>query len=491
MSSRTVARRFSLRGSALAGAAVLAVCQPGAAYAAGPGPVSLTTVGQVAAQDVPALPGSEPDTLVEPDVAVSPLDPAVAVAVAHDGRYPDGGAVGISYAWTGDGGAHWQHHPLPGVTLATGGATPWERASDPVVAFDTDGSVYVSVLVFDAGCDTGVAVSRSTDGGRTFGAPVLAHRSSTCQVSDDKNWLVVDTSASSPHRGRIYQFWSEFISDSEGNLLDVPQDLVWSDDHGATWSAPVATTPSPSFTQGSQPMLRRDGTIVNAYLDYGSAGAMERSEAQQARAAARSAATPSTAAVQVGGPNLVTRVSRDGGSTWSAGATVVQNVGQGPDNIRCCLPSGTADPVTDRLYLAWTGSDTTQVLVSRSGDGVHWSKPRQANPAGDAREAVNVDVATYAGVLAVSYGLTDGASSRQYVETSNNGRAFSAPLAVGPTSDYTYAARAGGIFPGDYIGTALRGGVLYAVWCVSGPPPTAGATYHQVEYAGTLRVSRR
>src|SRR5689334_6354054 len=91
MSSRTSARRVSLRGAALAGAVVLATFQPGAAYAAGPGPVALTTVGQVARQDVPALPGSEPDTLVEPDVAVSPLDPAVAVAVAHDGRYPDGG----------------------------------------------------------------------------------------------------------------------------------------------------------------------------------------------------------------------------------------------------------------------------------------------------------------------------------------------------------------------------------------------------------------
>ena len=75
-----------------------------------------------------------------------------------------------------------------------------------------------------------------------------------------------------------------------------------------------------------------------------------------------------------------------------------------------------------------------------------------------------MDIAAYRGVLAVSYGLTNGATAQQYVETSNDGRVFSAPLAVGPTSDYRYAAQAGGIFPGDYIGTALRDGVLYAVW---------------------------
>jgi len=49
-------------------------------------------VGQIDSQDIPPLPGSEPDTLVEPDVAVSPVNPMIAVAAAHDGRYPDGGA---------------------------------------------------------------------------------------------------------------------------------------------------------------------------------------------------------------------------------------------------------------------------------------------------------------------------------------------------------------------------------------------------------------
>jgi hypothetical protein len=163
-------------------------------------------VQQIDRQDIPPLPGSEPDTLVEPDVAVSPLDANIAVAAAHDGRYPDGGAVDISYAWTHDGGHTWHHAPVPGLTTSVGGV--WDRASDPVLAFGPDGSAYLSALVFDNGCASGVTVSRSTDGGHTFGAPMVVHRSNSCNYSDDKNFLVIDNGANSPHRGRLYQFWT-------------------------------------------------------------------------------------------------------------------------------------------------------------------------------------------------------------------------------------------------------------------------------------------
>ena len=110
--------------------------------------VSVLHVGLVTEQDVAAQPGSEPDTVVEPDVAVSPLNAKIAVAAAHDGRYPDGGAVGITYAWTHDGGATLAPRTCPGLTTSTGGPEPWVRASDPVVAFGPDGDVYISTLLF-------------------------------------------------------------------------------------------------------------------------------------------------------------------------------------------------------------------------------------------------------------------------------------------------------------------------------------------------------
>ena len=165
-------------------------------------PPSVLHVSQIDHQDIAPQPGSEPDTLVEPDVAVSPVNPLLAVAVAHDGRYPNGGAVDIGYAWTRDGGANWHHAPVPGLTKHSGGS--YDRASDPVVQYAADGVLYLSSLLFDTtSAKTAVAVSKSTDGGATWGPPVLAHASSTGNYSDDKNWLVIDNSPTSPHSGRI------------------------------------------------------------------------------------------------------------------------------------------------------------------------------------------------------------------------------------------------------------------------------------------------
>src|SRR4051794_12656758 len=105
---RTVRSVFGFAGGAacLAGSMALLLAQPAAAAPART--PSVLALAQVSREDVPAAPGSEPDTLVEPDIAASPSNPLVAVAVGHDGRYPDGGAVGITHAWTRDGGLTWR-----------------------------------------------------------------------------------------------------------------------------------------------------------------------------------------------------------------------------------------------------------------------------------------------------------------------------------------------------------------------------------------------
>jgi len=484
--------------AALAGALAVAAAPAGAVAAPSPSrPPSVTTVHQSAQQDVPALAGSEPDTLVEPDVAVSPRDDKVAVAVAHDGRYPDGGAVGISYSWTADGGQTWHAHPLPGVTSATGGASTWARASDPVAAYDAQGRAYVSTLIFNSGCDSAVAVSRSTDGGRTFAPPVLVHRSASCSVSDDKNWLVVDTASGSPHRGRLYQFWTPFLFGPFNNNPDgSPQAVAWSDDQGRTWTPPVAVSAPHANTQNSQPMLLRDGTIVDSYLDFGAQTAEEGPEAAQARHARvqppGSASRRARAAAQPEFPALVTRISRDGGRTWTDGGVITRDLGDGPPGIRCCLPSATSDPASGRMYAAWSGLDPRRLMLSTSRDGIHWAAARRINAdSGDAL-GVNVDLSAFNSVLGVSYGLTNpstggGRFARQLVTTTRDaGAHFTPPAVVGPRIEYAFAAQSRGIFPGDYIGTAMNGNVLYAVWCVSTRPPRAGATFHQVEYAATF-----
>ena len=446
---------------------------------------SVLHVGQIARQDVPARNGCEPDTLVEPDVAVSPFNSRVQVAVAHDCRFASGGALDISYAWTHDGGTHWHHAPLPKLTTVVGGA--WARASDPVVAFGADGSVYVSALVLGTGCNTGLTVSRSVNGGATFAPPVVVQKSSSCSYSDDKDWLTIDTQPSSPFYGRIYEFWTAFLASGS------PQVVRWSDDSGRHWSATHVVSAPHANSQNSQPMIQPDGAITDVYLDAGghsigdgprSAGPGERGGARQLPAAGS-------------GVSLISRISYDGGLTWHSQSLVARDIGGGPPGIRCCLPASTADPVTGRLYTVWEGNgpgSRDPVLLSWSANGRSWSPPRQVSPAGPATvQHVNVAVAAYGGKAFVSYGTRNTALDRgtfvqqQVSSSADGGASFGPPLSVGPRSNLTYAAVAGGKFPGDYIGASATATRLNLVWCVSSKPANPNAAYHQTLYSAVLR----
>jgi hypothetical protein len=452
-------------------------------------PPTVLHVGQIASQDIAPQPGSEPDTLVEPHVAVSPLNEHTAVAVAHDGRFPNGGAVDISYSWTRDGGGTWQHAPVPGLTKAVGGS--YDRASDPVVQFAADGTAYLSTLLFATppGCPSAVALSRSVDGGATWGPPVLVHSSTDCNFSDDKNWIVIDNSPTSPHFGRIYQFWTAFIGDAQGNFTS-PQVLRYSDDHGSTWSATIFVNPVDANTQDSQPMITANGTVVDTYQNFGAShvGGDKpiNGVAPPTRDSALLASTIALSAIS----------STDGGLTWGPEVTVTNGVGPGPFAVRCCLPAANIDHVTGRMYAVWEGAgpgNTSPVEMSTSTDGVTWS-PAQTVSQGDAPgiQNVNVTVAADHGEVFVSYGVrTDAASNGGFVQqklsfSGDGGASFAAPISLGPVSTLQYAARARGYFPGDYIGMALTSDRLYVVWCVSSPPPTP-APFHQVLFAGVLR----
>ncbi len=457
--------RLTLRTTAASATALLALAgiaaRPASAAAEAPSTTpTVVHVGQIAHEDIPPRLGSEPQTLVEPSVAVSPVDSNVAVAAAHDGRYASGGAVDISRAWTNDGGRTWSHGPMQGLTKAAGGV--WDRASDPVVAFGPNGDAYISVLVFDtASCASGVAVARSTDGGATFGTPVLAHSSTSCNYSDDKNWLVIDTQNASPHVGRLYQFWTAYIGRNGGGT----QVLRWSDDRGQHWSATTMVSGPRQSTQDSQPMIQPDGTITDAYNLFLSKTAP-----------------------------IVARTSTDGGATWSAAVVVNPNSGGNPANVRCCLPSGTADHATGHLYMVWEANTLQDaVMLSTSRDGRHWTAARQVSHGGATSQVINSAVTAYGGRVFISYGIRDLAVSngryvqQQVTSSYDGGVTFGAPLGLGPLSDLKYAAFAGGRFPGDYIGASATATTVVLVWCVSSQPASPTAKYDQTLYGAVLR----
>ena len=55
------------------------------------------------------------------------------VTAFQQGRFFDGGASDIGFATSTDGGAHWVHGSLPGVTVNSTPAGPYARASDASV----------------------------------------------------------------------------------------------------------------------------------------------------------------------------------------------------------------------------------------------------------------------------------------------------------------------------------------------------------------------
>jgi hypothetical protein len=196
------------------------------------------------------------------------------------------------------------------------------------------------------------------------------------------------------------------------------------------------------------------------------------------------------------GISLDAQTSVDGGKTWKHEVTITDGVGNGPVDVRCCLPAANIDHATGRMYAVWVGagpSDTDPVEMSTSLDGRTWSAPQtisQGDVAGI--QEVNVTVAADQGHVFVSYGTrtdpgNNGGFVQQKLSFSNDGGAtFADPIALGPVSALQWAAQAGGFFPGDYIGAAVSNNFLYLVWCVSSRPPTP-APFHQVLWSSTLR----
>src|SRR6059058_3219162 len=164
----------------------------------------------------PAAPDSiqdyvQPDTEIEPSIAVNPANPKNVVTVYQEGRIADGGDATNGFATSTDGGKTWKTGELPGLTTYPGQGGTFERASDAVVAFGPNNIVYANSLVFDfnknEGLRSGIAVNVSKDGGLHWGPPVLL-QDDVLGGLNDKNWIVVDNSdAPGHHLGRVYVVW--------------------------------------------------------------------------------------------------------------------------------------------------------------------------------------------------------------------------------------------------------------------------------------------
>src|SRR5947209_15662433 len=196
-------------------------------------------------------PTSNHKTEVEPDTFAFGN---TVVSAFQVGRFFDGGASNIGWATSTNGGETWTHGFLPSSTVFATPAGIYPRASDPSVAYDAKHKVWIISWLGIKNPATGpvdVLVSRSTDGGLTFGAPVVVNASGDF---NDKNWSVCDDSASSPFFGNCY---TEFDDFSKINRVQ----MSTSTDGGKTWG-PALTTPDKACVIGGQPLVQPNGTVI-------------------------------------------------------------------------------------------------------------------------------------------------------------------------------------------------------------------------------------
>ncbi|HWX80955.1 MAG TPA: sialidase family protein [Steroidobacteraceae bacterium] len=354
----------------------------------------------------------------ETTIAVNPSNPRNLVAGTNDYRVfntREGRNDGSGYAYTTyDGGHHWLNVQLPHLTFQTGATgllSDMDSAGDPAVAFGPHNTVYYANLVFSRlNNGSGVVVSKSTDGGRTWGEPSIVHTDGVdasgnpldTNYFNDKEWITVDQ-----HSGTVYVTWTSF------GLSDSPIQVSSSSDGGATWSAPVAVNPSSAFvpggitaySSGSNPQVNRRGDLFIAY------------ESAVCQSLACDQPTDHDA--------VIIATSRDGGRTFTNQEVAYDfdfpfNPDTGRDtltgeNFRInSFPQLTIDPVTGALYAAWSDDRDGQydpttgasiktngdVFIVTSRDGRHWS---QTYGVGTDADEVYPAIAAYGGQVAVSF----------------------------------------------------------------------------------------
>ncbi|HYL43557.1 MAG TPA: sialidase family protein [Ktedonobacteraceae bacterium] len=282
----------------------------------------------------------EPDTFAFGNTIVSAF---------QSGRFFDGGGSNIGFATSTNGGSTWTHGFLPSSTVFATPAGIYGRASDASVAYDAKHKVWLISWLGIKDPSVGpvdVLVSRSTDGGLTFGAPVVVNASGDF---NDKNWTTCDDTASSPFYGRCY---TEFDDASNVNRVQ----MSTSTNGGVKWGA-AKTTPDHTCVIGGQPLVQPNGTVIVPIDDCFETA-------------------------------ILSFKSTDGGNTWSRPVLAAQILNDGhPGGIRApTLPTAEIDK-SGRVYVVWSDCrfeaacsapiGTNDLLLISSADGTHWTLPKR------------------------------------------------------------------------------------------------------------------
>lgn len=286
-------------------------------------------------------------------IAANPNDSTQLVIAAADQNCESTQAAFSSQ----DMGASWRHVCLTSLSGFTG-------FGEPIVGFDAKGVAYAGGLQFDAGDPPyAVALSSSTDHGRTWGTPVEVI-GSLLGYSVFMPALTVDTSASSPYWNSLY------VATTQLDAFDNSQ--VWvsrSIDGGKTWaSGPVDSLQRfPVMDAYSSIGVSADGTIYITWLRCPSNG-------------------PSGDCGGSGAQVMVAS-SRDGAVTWNKPRRVVgttlapsdgcyfgclPNTFQPLSNIPVLAVGNGSTPAVFIAFYDWNGAQIQAKVISSKDGGMNW-----------------------------------------------------------------------------------------------------------------------
>jgi BNR repeat-like domain len=312
---------------------------------------------------VPAGATAYANAEVEPHLAINPSNPNHLVAAWQQDRLSDGGARGLATAVSVDGGTTWSRPQASPFSQCAGGV--FARVSDPWVAVSGSTVLQIGIAFTGAagavGARSAVLVSRSTDGGATWGPAVALVDDDGNRFFNDKESLTIDATDSR----YVYAVWDRLDPSEHGVTL-----LARSTDGGVSWSSAVTVYDPGAGRQtiGNVAVTTPDGVVHVFFTELGPV-----------------AGNP--AAIE--GSLAVIR-STDKGVTWSAPTRIAPLLAVGtrvPSQTSITVRAGevlgafAANPVDGTLYAAWqdarfTGGTHDAIVLARSADGGGtWSAP--------------------------------------------------------------------------------------------------------------------
>ncbi len=403
---------------------------------------------------------SQHKTEVEPDTYSFG---STIVATFQAGRfYSGGGSSNIGWATSTNNGSSWTNGFLSGITVYAGGT--YKRASDPSVAHDAAHHTWlISSLAMSVSnknvVGVAILISRSTDGGLTWGKPIVVAAAGP-NDNLDKEWIVCDETVSSPYYGHCYVEWDN--KNLKSRIL-----MSTSTDAGIRWGNAKSPQKQSFSALGGQPLVQPNGTVIVPI--YG---------------------TDLTTNID----NIYAYTSTDGGTSWNDPVVVspVTYHIQQASYRGGSLPSAEIDQA-GKVYVVWAdcrfekNCSAGDIVMSTSTNGMTWTAVQRIpiDPVGSGVDhftagiAVDKNTAGSQAHLALAYYYFANTNCTNttcqlyagFVSSVNGGASWSSNVQLAGEMSLKWLAKTtDGYMTGDYISTSIVDGQAFPAIAVAFVP---------------------